>query len=174
MSAANLLCARCEYDLRTLDPGGVCPECATPISASVAAAADPLRRVRGRLRWTAGVLLAAVGLRLTFAVTLAVYHIVQGRSRFLPYALSIVLDPWPVNEVMSTAYRLPRQSLEISLMMVWLILAFAVQCAGTWMLTARGVARDGDGGGRLVRLGARWSMVIVVLMGAMSSCRHTR
>jgi hypothetical protein len=172
MDAAILLCARCEYDLRTLDPAGVCPECATPISVSVVAAEDPLRAVRRPLRRAALVMMVAVGLRVTFAIALTVYHLTQGRPSFIPYALSAALDPWPVNEVLGTVYQIPRSSMAISVLMWWIVLAFVAQCVGTWLLTSRRVALSSTPG--TLRWAARWSMAIIVAMGATVTSRYTR
>jgi hypothetical protein len=172
MDAAVLLCARCEYDLRTLDPGGVCPECATPISVSVVAAADPLRAVRRPIRRAALVMMVAVGLRVIFAIALTVFHLEQGRPRFIPYALTAALDPWPINEVLGTIYQIPRSSLAISVLMWWIVLAFSIQCVGTWLITSRGVALSSTP--RTLRWAARWSMALIVSMGAIVTWRYTR
>src|SRR5215207_10130463 len=120
---AALPCAGCEYDLRTLDPVGVCPECATPIAASIVAASDPLRGVRRRLRAAALVLVVASGTRLAFAVALAAYHLSRGNPRFTPYALSLVLNLWPLNEVLSLLIDgMSRGNLIVQFLCMWFVL----------------------------------------------------
>ncbi len=43
VSAATFRCVACDYDLRSQPPGGVCPECATPVAESARIAALPDR-----------------------------------------------------------------------------------------------------------------------------------
>jgi len=45
MAPYRILCHNCNYDLRGIDPHGVCPECAKPIRASIRAARVRRRRV---------------------------------------------------------------------------------------------------------------------------------
>src|SRR3954447_22159504 len=94
MTDAALFCAGCEYDLRTLDSSGLCPECATPIAASIAAAADPLRAARPSLRSAATVLLAAATMQAGLAVTFCIYDAVHRKVSSVPYDLALLLRPW--------------------------------------------------------------------------------
>jgi hypothetical protein len=67
----DLLCARCRYNLRGLSITGVCPECATPVRATILSQVDPsaheLRPISRRgliawgvVAWSASALLAAL------------------------------------------------------------------------------------------------------------------
>lgn len=70
--AGELRCARCSYDLRGLSIRSVCPECATPVRATLLLVVDPLadelRPIRlpsvaawGLMAWSVGALVAVVG-----------------------------------------------------------------------------------------------------------------
>lgn len=77
--AGNLPCVRCRYNLRGLSVITRCPECGTPIRATVLAAVDPLANLLRPIPWRritatglvcwAGGALAAAG--LTWALTAA-------------------------------------------------------------------------------------------------------
>ncbi len=70
--AGELRCARCSYDLRGLSIRSVCPECATPVRATLLLVVDPLadelRPIRvpwlaawGLMAWSAGALAGVLG-----------------------------------------------------------------------------------------------------------------
>lgn len=63
--AGDLPCVRCRYSLRGLSIVGVCPECGTPVRATVLAAVDPLSPALTPIRWrgavAAGVVAWATG-----------------------------------------------------------------------------------------------------------------
>ncbi len=167
----SLLCARCEYDLRTLDVGGVCPECATPIAASVAAAADPLHAVRRQLRRACTVLLVAVVIRLTLACALVTLYVSTGRAQHMARGLAIVLSPWPFIDVLDIVWRLQRSDLLIAVLSAWFAMAFVAQCVGVWLITAP-VAPAGSSA--VLRHAARWTAVVTVVWGALVVSRVMR
>jgi hypothetical protein len=168
--AASLHCARCDYDLRTLDSAGVCPECALPIGDSVRAAAEPLAADRRMIRRAAGVLLAAMALRLAIMLFVIGYHLVQSTQVVVSSILAQLLDPWPVDTGMTCVLRMLSPS---GIRPVWLpvqaafALAFAGQCAGIALLTVR--PRTAHAMPRRVawlRHAARWSAAGSVVIGA--------
>ena len=156
---ATLLCTRCAYDLRTLDPSGVCPECATPIADSLAAAADPLRNVRGPLRIAASVLLIAVALRVGFAVPWGFYH--RRNPAFIAWAIGTAMNPWPLPELIDLLFWFGRADGLLALLILWFALSFTVQCAGVWLITGR-VEPAGMSG--LLRGTIRWVTLLPVVL----------
>src|SRR5207248_6994486 len=121
-------CARCDYDLRLIDPAGVCPECALSIAESLKAAADPLGPARATLR--AGATFALLALALRAAIVLVLVQIGLGAVRPLPSFLTVVLEPWPVETATLAAYSVlfPPPDLRIWLIRIAFVGAFIIQC----------------------------------------------
>jgi hypothetical protein len=165
MNAPALLCAHCDYDLRTLDRAGVCPECAMPIAKSVAAAAEPLHGVRRPLRLAATVLLAAMALRLAFAVGLVIFHVRRGSSPdVFAFVMSLVLTPWPLDELLSLVANMSRTPVTIRVLSSVMVLSFAALCAGVWLITRPWA---GLVGWPLLRHATRWAVIGIVAIGVM-------
>ena len=171
MDGDVLLCARCDYDLRTLDPAGVCPECATPIAESVEAAADPLRVARRRLRPAAIALVAGSVLRIALALAVAMYHISLGSVDFISYATAILLNPWPLEEFLSVFSEIRRTNLLMAFLLSWFALSLLVECIGIWLLT-RDMRPAVDL--RLLRLATRWTIALALTLGLMLLWPTTR
>jgi hypothetical protein len=97
----DLYCVRCEYNLRTLPPDALCPECGHPVAETLRDEADPLRIKR--LRSYMGFFLFACWVRLVHAITLDVrciffefvypndmYWTVQRASEILNWPMTLV------------------------------------------------------------------------------------
>jgi hypothetical protein len=135
MDAISLHCARCDYDLRTLDPAGLCPECALPIGQSILAFADPLARDRGRIGRATIMLQVAMAVRLWIALWVLGYHLVNRNEIVYASITSQLLDLWPVDGVVSSAIWIFRPGGMWILVRALLVLDFALFCAGVAVLT---------------------------------------
>src|SRR4051794_28165912 len=131
MDAGALLCARCEYDLRTLDPAGACPECALPIAQSVFVAAEPMAPVRRALRRATGLLTFAAALHIAFALAFAGYIAATGRAEFVVSTLTRTLNPWPIDVVVDSLDSMTRSTAGFWLGICMIVL-FVLQCIGIW------------------------------------------
>lgn len=87
----DLPCARCRYNLRGLSIRAVCPECATPVRATLLAVVDPMASELRPVHWPR---LTAGGLILWSAAALAaalcVWSLRLGGGRHLPLAEIVV------------------------------------------------------------------------------------
>lgn len=145
----ELPCLRCRYDLRTLDARGVCPECGAPIgpslAAATAAAADPLHLARPSLHRGAALILAAVALRIAVMLLTAVRSLRVGATGSVADALCEAVinafDAWPAREAALVAILVWRDLEPLWLASnLALIISFATQCAGLWLITRRAAA----------------------------------
>jgi hypothetical protein len=66
--AGDLLCAGCNYNLRSMSIRGVCPECGTPVRATILARIDPYAEVLRPISWP---VLTAAGLMVWSMFSLA-------------------------------------------------------------------------------------------------------
>ena len=135
---STLHCAGCDYDLRMIDPAGVCPECALPIEKSIEQARNPLGKSLPRLRWGAIVLLCAAGIRWLFLVILVVWTYAENRHQSAE-AFVQLSSPWSLDELASSVIDLVYEGRTfISFLIVLWLLSFIVHIAGILMITARG------------------------------------
>jgi len=151
-----LHCARCHYDLRMIDPAGLCPECGLPIEQSIAIARDPLRKARRQIHRAAIVLLAAMAIRLSFFLTVIVWQYQRSIPVRAWTGMLELSGPWPLEELGGEIRRIGSQkNWAILLLILFWAISFAAHCAGIWMITIchSGMKRD------FIRLAARWSAV---------------
>ncbi|MCG3125424.1 MAG: hypothetical protein CHACPFDD_00244 [Phycisphaerae bacterium] len=69
----ELPCVRCNYDLRTLPLAGVCPECGTPIRASLPPAGFRFASARDALAVCRGIAILIVAMMLSWSATLVLF-----------------------------------------------------------------------------------------------------
>lgn len=99
----GLPCIRCTYDLKGLSVRGVCPECGTPIRATILARVDPLAKELQPIytpKLTAGFLVLWTVAGLGAAVAAWVPRAIEGASRIGP---SIRQPTWPAAAVLTCA-----------------------------------------------------------------------
>jgi hypothetical protein len=170
-AAVSLHCARCDYDLRMIDPAGACPECALPIADTLKAAAEPLAPDRRRIHRAVTVLLAAMAGRLIVGAYVLAYHSIVESDIVYPSIISQLLNLWPVDTASYCVLRLFRPINGWIFVRVSVFAYFALTCAGIALLTWRPAARDRSWAA-LLRPLALWSAVagvayILVLCAAM-------
>jgi hypothetical protein len=162
----DLHCARCDYDLRMLDPAGVCPECALPIQDSAKTAARPLGTGQRRIHLAAGVLLVVMAVRLLIAVVVASVRVSEG-FLIVSYVPQLV-EPWPVDTAVTCALRVVHPHSPAT---GWIIIQalfaanFVLLCAGIVLVTARFSPRYPARAAWLRRT-ALWSAAASLLMYA--------
>ncbi len=114
----DLFCHRCGYNLRTLDAGGRCPECNTPV-AEARAVAERLAEIGHprRVRLAAGLLAAAPLIPALPALSLALF----------------LTDLLPTSRTSGVLYQV--------LMAGCFVFAAAVVIASSWLLVVAGLSR---------------------------------
>ncbi len=172
----DLRCARCRYNLRGLSVRGVCPECGTPVAATLLTVIDPqateLQPVRRPYLISAGMVVWAVGAlgaaTLAWVVRLAEAFSALGPVAWVPGWISICLAVCGVGglALVRPHGRIPRSSR-------WAAMA---ACVGCWALawTTWKILGEIDGpGARPYLSGTEWSsrwawkLVETALIGAV-------
>jgi hypothetical protein len=182
---ATLHCARCDYDLRMLDPAGVCPECALPVAQSARAAAGlagPLGLARATLLPGARLMLLAALIRFGLMLLGAAYAFPPG-----PYDVTGMADaaiaysmPWPILTIGSGLLQMRwRWGWWVSFVVVVRTIEMLIELIGAWLLTRREplpVYRAWSWR-RLLRWGVRWSFiasVVIFVLGELFASRLPR
>jgi hypothetical protein len=178
MSAISLHCARCEYDLRTLNPAGLCPECALPIEQSLLASADPVGPDRPRIRLATTILLAAMSLRLAITLGILGYHRVEHSPIVFASILSQLLQLWPIDGASSSVVYFFRPNNYWILVRALLIAEFVLFCVGVAVITRRSAAAtDKPAWAGSLRRISRWSaaasLVCFIAVRAIIESRFT-
>ena len=137
----TLRCARCDYDLRMLEVGGLCPECALPIRHSVEAAARPLPLDPRAMRRATAVLLTSAAVRLVVALLVAGREFLYGHPGLVWSVLRDILRRWPIRPATYciqalTSGRFARNLGWVALVVLF-VAAFALEVAGVALLTLR-------------------------------------
>ena len=135
MDVISLHCARCDYDLRTLNPAGLCPECALPIADTIDAAADPLAPDRRRIHRAANVLLASMAGRVIVGVFVLGYHLITRSDIVYASVASQLLNLWPVNSAAVCVVRWFGPINGWVFVRLAFFAYFVLTCAGLVMLT---------------------------------------
>ena len=163
MAEATLLCAQCDYDLRMLDPAGVCPECALPIEKSVAAAKAFGQRARRAWRRAALIMLGAQAARVVLLVAVLLWQRGSQDSWSFAEASLAMLNPWPLDELgpyVPDIVSSDEDLISRLFLSCWLVITL-VHVWGCWLIGAKVIERRGWGWFRLM---ARWSGPVVIAL----------
>ena len=143
MPEVTLRCARCEYDLRMIDPAGVCPECALPIETSRTFAREVANTTAYWWRPGARILLASWVARIVFTIVVVIWQAMTGRRSIL-YSRFGLLNPWPIDELVPMVDRIFQSgfALFVRFLLAWWMAIEVAQCVGLWMFTEPMPRRD--------------------------------